>query len=718
MKKYNIKELFRKIFKGIRNYKHPILKLFVIVFVFLIIINVAYYFVSAYSPGCLVCHYMKPYYEQSSHSVHKDVSCVKCHPNRRLLTAPYLLRYIAGSYNPRPRAQVDDKICLDCHESQNLKKQTAFEMNISFNHSDHLGDLKRGKNLRCTSCHARGEQEQHFVLNKNVCFTCHFKGAERGHSVTGCSVCHGIPKKIVKHNGFQFNHESYLKIGVDCSQCHIDVTTGNAEVEKKVCYKCHVERTEEFSNTEKIHNVHITKNGVDCEECHNSIKHGKVKMISLLEANCENCHSLKHTPQREMYIGSEGRGVSSIPSKMFAAQVTCEGCHLDLNNDGKSDLSEKKQACIKCHAPGYDKMLDDWISGMNKAVNSITPGIEHVKQLISGAEKQGKNIDAEKTYYQDVETNFKLVKEGKGVHNLDYALKLLENIANNIEGISNRLGDKNFKVDRSKLFTDDKDYCNLCHSSFQPRVVEKFGEENFPHSNHMKFLSCNKCHSRSEHKKITVTKEVCQECHQNFKKLPENIRYGSINFPHLIHSRDKNIECTICHTSTDFTKIQIKKHACTSCHHKDNGIKGKPDCSECHPVQNNTYNGTLFGQKFDADLMKSGGVECKDCHAPNKTNVTRPNETVCVGCHDASYRNTQIEWKNDIRTKSSSVNSLTVTVNKKNLTDEEKTKIQYAKKILSVIRSDGSGGLHNYMVFSSILEKSIKDLNQLLKGEK
>jgi hypothetical protein len=42
---------------------------------------------------------------------------------------------------------------------------------------------------------------------------------------------------------------------------------------------------------------------------------------------------------------------------MFAAQVSCEGCHLDLNNDGKSDISERRQSCVKCHEPGYDLIL-------------------------------------------------------------------------------------------------------------------------------------------------------------------------------------------------------------------------------------------------------------------------------------------------------------------------------------------------------------------------
>jgi hypothetical protein len=715
MKRNDIIVFFKKIFKGIKNNKHPIIKLFGFFFLLLIFINGVYYFASAYSPGCVLCHYMKPYYEQSSHSIHKDISCVTCHPGRRILTAPYLLRYIAGSYNPRPRATVDDQICLNCHEAQNLKKNTAFEMNISFNHSDHLGDLKRGKKLRCTSCHARGEQE-HFILNKNVCFTCHFKGSERGHSSTGCNVCHGIPRKTVEHNGFQFNHESYLKIGVDCSQCHIDVTKGNAEVEKKVCYKCHVERTEEFANIDKIHDVHVAKNGVDCEECHNSIQHGKIKMISSLEANCENCHQLKHSAQREMYIGSEGRGVGSIPSRMFAAQVSCEGCHLNLNNNGKSDLSEKKQACVKCHTAGYDKMLDKWIAEMNESVNTIAPSLDYAKQLINRAGQQGKNVEGERTYLTDAENNFNLVKEGKGVHNIDYAIKLLNNVANNIEGISARLGENNYKVKRSKLLTDDNEYCNLCHFAINSKKVEQFEGEKFPHQTHQQFLSCTKCHSKDEHKKLVVNKNDCETCHKSFNKIPENIKFGSINFPHILHSKKKNIECMVCHESANFSNVQIKRNSCTNCHHKEKELR--KDCSKCHPVQSNTFNGSFLGTSFEPDMMKSGGVKCEDCHAPDKSNISKPKETVCADCHDASYKDMKSDWMKEIKSKSNTIISLSKSIRNADISDEDKLKIQNAKKLVSAILSDGSGGVHNYMVISSLLDKSIKELKNLVPDQK
>jgi len=703
-----VKNILAPFGKLMRNKSHPLIKISVILLLVLIILNGVYYFASAYNPGCVMCHYMKPYYEQSSHSVHKDISCVTCHPSRRILTAPYLLRYIAGSFNPRPRAEVDDKVCLNCHEAQDLKKQDAFEMNISFNHADHLGELKRGKKLRCTSCHARGEFDEHFTINKNVCFTCHFKGAIKGHSATSCNVCHGFPKQIVEHGGFKFNHESYLKIGVDCSQCHLDVTKGDAEVEKKKCYQCHVERTEEFSNVEKIHNVHISERGVDCEECHNQIEHGKMKMINTLEANCENCHQLRHTPQREMYIGSEGRGVGSIPSRMFAAQVSCEGCHVDLNNDGKSDMNERRQSCIKCHTDGYDKMLDKWISAIDESVIAVAPSLENTRQLLNTEKARGRNVDGVMTFFNDAEDNFKLVKEGKGIHNIDYALKLMLNIADNLEGINENLGNKNFKVNRSKLMTDDNEYCNLCHFVIQPKNIDKFGEDKFPHNNHMKFLQCTKCHSRDEHKKITATKETCESCHKNFTGMHENIKYKSILFSHKLHTAKNNITCTVCHASIDFSKIQIKDKVCISCHHKSDLSK---NCAKCHPVQNNTFSGSILGGKFDEDIMKSAGTSCEDCHNPSKLMVSKPKDNVCAGCHDASYTSMKTDWVKEIKTKSAKISSLIKNMKTSDITDEEKQKIQKAKNLVSLIKTDGSGGIHNYMVLSSLLDKSLKEIS-------
>jgi hypothetical protein len=342
--------------------------------------------------------------------------------------------------------------------------------------------------------------------------------------------------------------------------------------------------------------------------------------------------------------------------------------------------------------------------------------LERVRQLVNSAQNQGRNIEAEKIYFNDAENNFKLVKEGKAVHNIDYALKLLENIANNLEGISEKLGNKNFKVNRSKLLTDESEYCNLCHFIIQPKKeTYKFGDEDFPHQTHMKIASCTKCHSKTEHKKITVTKDVCQSCHNSFKKIPDFIQYKSIKFPHSLHSKKRNIECLTCHVTADFSKVSIKKDACTNCHHKNKELS--KNCSKCHSTQNNTYSG-LFDGKTEPDMMKSAGVECTGCHLSISNIITRNKPNVCGSCHDASYESTLTEWKNDISIKVRTLKSLIDNTKSGNLDGDGKQKLERARKIIRAVQTDGSKGIHNYMMFSDKLDKSIKEIKSLNPVEK
>jgi hypothetical protein len=230
----------------------------------------------------------------------------------------------------------------------------------------------------------------------------------------------------------------------------------------------------------------------------------------------------------------------------------------------------------------------------------------------------------------------------------------------------------------------------------------------------MKFIQCTKCHSRDEHKKITATKETCESCHKNFSSIPENLKYKSIQFSHNLHTTKNNIECKTCHLTIDFDKIQIKENVCSSFHHKKENIK---NCAKCHPVQNNIYEGNILSVKLDPDLMRSGGVACVDCHMPNKINVTKPGNDFCAGCHDASYTSMKTDWVNEIRTKLDKLSILIKSTKNLNLTEEDKAKLQKAKSLVSLIKADGSKGLHNYMVLSSLLDNAMKELNEITKEE-
>ncbi len=73
---------------------------------------------------------------------------------------------------------------------------------------------------------------------------------------------------------------------------------------------------------------------VDCQECHAPIQHGKVELVEPLEVRCESCHIRQHNLRKLMYIGTGGKLVPDLPSRMFAAQVSCTGCHVHVTEKG------------------------------------------------------------------------------------------------------------------------------------------------------------------------------------------------------------------------------------------------------------------------------------------------------------------------------------------------------------------------------------------------
>ncbi|MHC4404218.1 MAG: hypothetical protein ACYTG0_31575, partial [Planctomycetota bacterium] len=97
-------------------------------------------------------------------SSHKDVSCVKCHfppglgekVRGKMLGLVQLAKYVTSSEGPRPAAEVPDASCLrsGCHETRLLSGRVEFH-GVSFDHRPHLQTLRRGKKLRCTSCHSQ-----------------------------------------------------------------------------------------------------------------------------------------------------------------------------------------------------------------------------------------------------------------------------------------------------------------------------------------------------------------------------------------------------------------------------------------------------------------------------------------------------------------------------------------------------------------------------------
>lgn len=629
-----------------------------------LVLNGIFYFSSYHPSSCKVCHIMTPYYRQWETSTHKNFPCIKCHSYKWSNVFVYALRYSTGIYSPKPHSVIEDSSCVKkgCHSV--LPERVLFKKKFQFNHQTHLKVFLRIEKLRCSNCHSQIVQGEHIRVSEHICFLCHFKGAEAGQSIGGCTSCHGFPEKPVEHEGFIFSHESYLKIGVGCNQCHIEVKEGDGDVPEERCYECHVERKK--LNIEKMHLIHVYEKNYSCFSCHEKIKHEAIKFPTSLEEKCGTCHKRLHSPQKEMYMGAGGSGVPDTPSRMFAAQVSCDGCHIKAVEEKEAKAIAEKRSCVNCHGSGYDLMLDDWIREINFALKFVEDQFNafntRMKLLPSTSIKKDAVV-----LLEDAETNINLVKEGKGAHNVEYAVRLLSYALDGMD-VAGKFLFPNFKeIPRPPLLSRADSYCTrLCHS------------------------------------RIGIKDKVF------FSKM-------RIDFPHLQHSLSLGIPCTECHSPDKHKMRIITEDGCMSCHHKG----GENTCPKCHSSQVNLYRGEVEGFEHNPDPMFESGLDCLSCHDIKLGPLDiKDLQKKCAECHDESYSKLLGEWMDSLLKMDTELSLFLASLEEKIETNKkfgkrvEKTveeKILEAKRLLHYISI--ANGVHNYELAKIIGER----IKQVLK---
>ncbi|NOY22041.1 MAG: hypothetical protein GXO70_00835 [Acidobacteria bacterium] len=537
---------------------------------------------------CLSCHYEKPYYNSWKDSSHSQTACIDCHPNLRYKMPWISFRYMVGLYDMKPHASVKTDTCLKCHDKKKLFEEKLKVVDKkSFNHKQHLSKPLRGVQMRCSSCHSHIVQGSHNVTEETVCFTCHFMGASPSDSITGCTSCHGTPKNTVTRHGFSFNHKKYLKLGVSCGECHIKITEGTGKLVEGACHTCHVEPQQVPSN-EAMHTIHVTERGIDCFECHGNIRHGNLKMVKTFDTNCKNCHENLHSAQKSLYMGVGGLGIGDYPSRMFAAQVTCEGCHTNPVKKKNAFVTESTRmptpaACVTCHQPGYDIMLKDWRRSFMSMQNYVKWRIDTASSV--------KHAEDFRKILQEAQHNFALVKNGHAAHNVEYSVKLLKFTLDEVDKISRKPSANR----PAPLRTPDAYCASLCHNRLgMPENLLFQNKVNFPHQDHIRTLgtACGRCHSVEQHGATTLTLAQCNTCH---------------------HQELKNVE---------------------------------DHCVTCHKTENQFFNGTLA--RFDTGDPNPmlDQVTCTDCHnvTDGKPVSVQSVRKACLNCHDEEYGEMLDQW--------------------------------------------------------------------------
>src|SRR5271169_502784 len=179
-----LKDFYTESKRGTLQHKKGIALFLCFVFLCFVVIAVGLFKLSETPFFCGLCHNMKVYVDSWKASSHRSVGCIKCHykpglPNH--LKGKWqdgqlsLAYFITGKSPTKPHAEIDDASCLQsgCHKRADLKDDMVFK-NVLFSHPRHIEQMRRQKQLRCTTCHSQIVQGAHMTVTDVDCFICHF----------------------------------------------------------------------------------------------------------------------------------------------------------------------------------------------------------------------------------------------------------------------------------------------------------------------------------------------------------------------------------------------------------------------------------------------------------------------------------------------------------------------------------------------------------------
>ncbi len=232
--------------------------------------------------NCIKCHYMRPFYDTWKSSAHAGSGCLTCHDYGPTRMIGNQLKYLAGTYNPKPRTIVPRLVCIaeGCHDERLVDPVVKYSRRgIFFSHT-HATEVRRDIiKLRCRSCHVSVGHSKGKSVAKEVCFICHFiNTGDLQKAVTGCPSCHPSPKGDILHDGKRFSHEAALRKGRVCRDCHVKIVKGRGEVPRERCHLCHVDRFDKYGDKALIHKKHVEDLQIYCLYCHEKIEHGKIEV--------------------------------------------------------------------------------------------------------------------------------------------------------------------------------------------------------------------------------------------------------------------------------------------------------------------------------------------------------------------------------------------------------------------------------------------------------
>ena len=403
---------------------------------------------------CRSCHIMEPYYESWHASSHRNVACIECHFSPgfggkirgKMQGLVQLTKYVTNSAGTRPSAEISDASCLrsGCHETRLLSGKVNFH-GIPFDHAPHLSQQRRGKQLRCTSCHNQMVQGTHMTVTTSTCFLCHFKDNPFNQGLGACTHCHQIPdKKYDLGGGIIFTHDLAYQRGVDCSNCHSDLIRGKGEVPHERCLVCHNRAGDlaQIKNHEFMHQKHVTEHNVDCLMCHLEIQHTLDRdKIAHAAADCASCHPDHHQEQVNMLRGVGAKSIPAHSVAMLAVRLDCRTCHRVATTSATGTVLERAstQVCVMCHDPSITGKIELYNQQLKTSVKTLQEAIQRIRGALQSAKLKPDRAAAIGVEVTQLEDDLNFLRVGDGIHNVHYASTLTATLLERLQALSREL---------------------------------------------------------------------------------------------------------------------------------------------------------------------------------------------------------------------------------------------------------------------------------------
>lgn len=275
---------------------------------FMIISSGIFMIYSSKPQFCAGCHEMRPAYNLSPKTSHKNIGCLSCHQEPGLTgifiekwQLAEMLTAKIGMAGDVMSGRVADESCLRCHEDITKAVKTVGSIRIK-----HKEPVQAG--YKCTDCHfskktfhAAKRKLDKFGMSR--CVDCH----NQKKASAECGVCHIQGNSVTKN----VNRTDYPMVNlpdtVFCNNCH----------SKKLCLKCHTSQMPhdgEWKSAGHAMDAFISKDV--CWQCHRQF-------------DCRKCHT-RTSPHIEGWVKNHGLASKSSPS-------SCSSCH------------EMEVFCLTCH---------------------------------------------------------------------------------------------------------------------------------------------------------------------------------------------------------------------------------------------------------------------------------------------------------------------------------------------------------------------------------